>query len=254
MNETSAMSLASYIRIAILLFGLIWIGWIIWSSKRKKSQGIRVGKSNLERVEPQLGDASIATRDDFDPAMREELEKLSDEIVAQREPLSDTSNRVSPHSSIGARQDANFERIVTLYVVARQGHVFAASDLVVALEKAGLHFGDMGIFHRTVDGRSDTGPIFSVANMIKPGRFDMSNLNESETPGVSLFMTLPGPLSALDAWDAMLPTAQRLAELLDAEVLDEDRNALGRQRIQYLRDELRAFDRQQDKNTIKSFR
>ena len=34
-------------------------------------------------------------------------------------------------------------------------------------------------------------------------------------------MALPGPLSALDAWDALLPTAQRMAELLDAIVPDE---------------------------------
>jgi len=41
----------------------------------------------------------------------------------------------------------------------------------------------------------------------------------------------------------MLPTAQRLAELLDGQVLDEERNALGRQRIAYIRDELRGWDR-----------
>ena len=64
-------------------------------------------------------------------------------------------------------------------------------------------------------------------------------------------MTLPGPVSALDAWDALLPTAQRFAELMDAAVLDEERNALGRQRIAHLRDELRAWDRKQDRNQIR---
>jgi cell division protein ZipA len=39
----------------------------------------------------------------------------------------------------------------------------------------------------------------------------------------------------------MLPTAQRMAELLDGVVLDESRNALGRQRIAHIRDELRAW-------------
>jgi cell division protein ZipA len=37
-----------------------------------------------------------------------------------------------------------------------------------------------------------------------------------------------------------------MAELLDGVLLDESRNALGRQRIQHLRDELRAWDRQQE--------
>jgi cell division protein ZipA len=90
-----------------------------------------------------------------------------------------------------------------------------------------------------------------MANMIKPGSFDMRGIDELHTPGVSFFMALPGPLPALDAWDAMLPTAQRLAELLDANVLDEGRNALGRQRIAHLRDELRAWDRKQERNQIR---
>ena len=46
--------------------------------------------------------------------------------------------------------------------------------------------------------------------------------------------------------DTMLPTAQRMAELLDGVVLDEERNALGRQRIAHIRDELRAYDRQRE--------
>jgi cell division protein ZipA len=37
-----------------------------------------------------------------------------------------------------------------------------------------------------------------------------------------------------------------MAELLDGVLLDESRNALGRQRVQHLRDELRAYDRQHE--------
>ena len=49
----------------------------------------------------------------------------------------------------------------------------------------------------------------------------------------------------------MLPTAQRLAELLGGSVLDEERNALGRQRVAHLRDELRAWDRKQERGQIR---
>jgi cell division protein ZipA len=37
-----------------------------------------------------------------------------------------------------------------------------------------------------------------------------------------------------------------MAELLDGVVLDESRNALGRQRIAHIRDDLRAYDRQHE--------
>ena len=156
-----------------------------------------------------------------------------------------------PRSELGKRPaQLPVERIVTLFVVARDGGHFNGSDLVVAAEKAGLEYGDMGIYHRLVDGKRELGPIFSVANMLKPGNFDLARLDSLRTLGVSFFMTLPAPLPALHAWDAMLPTAQRLAELLDGQVLDEERNALGRQRIAHIRDELRSWDRDHEGQEI----
>jgi len=166
-------------------------------------------------------------------------------------PTAPAAPRIPPRSDLGRRPaQLPVERIVTLFVVAREGMHFSGPDLVVAAEKAGLEFGDMGIYHRLLDGKRELGPIFSVANMLKPGNFDLGRLDALHTPGVSFFMTLPGPLPALDAWDAMLPTAQRLGELLDGYVLDEERNALGRQRIAHIRDQLRGWDRDHEGKEI----
>jgi cell division protein ZipA len=166
-------------------------------------------------------------------------------------PATAATGGTPPRSDLGRRPpQLPVERIVTLFVVARDGGRFDGPDLVVAAEKAGLEFGDMGIYHRLVDGKRELGPIFSVANMLKPGNFDLARLDTLHTPGVSFFMTLPAPLPALDAWDAMLPTAQRLAELLDGQVLDEERNALGRQRIAHIRDQLRGWDRDHEGKEI----
>jgi cell division protein ZipA len=180
-----------------------------------------------------------------------ELEEVS---VATPAPASvpAPAPRVPPRSDLGKRpSQMPVERIVSLFVVAREGHAFNGADLIVAAEKAGLEYGDMGIYHRLVDGKREVGPIFSVANMLKPGSFDLTRLDALRTPGLSFFMALPGPVTALDAWDAMLPTAQRLAELLDGQVLDEERNALGRQRIAHIRDELRGWDRDHDGGVIR---
>ncbi len=171
--------------------------------------------------------------------------------AAPAQPPQPAAPRMPPRSDLGRRPSQwTVERIVTLFVVAREGASFNGADLVVAAEKAGLEFGDMGIYHRLVDGKRDQGPIFSVANMLKPGSFDLARIDTLRTPGLSFFMTLPAPLPALDAWDTMLPTAQRLAELLDGQVLDEERNALGRQRIAHIRDELRGWDRDHEGKEI----
>jgi len=253
--ESTGLS-ATELRVIIAVIGAIVFGLIyLFGRPKKPGQGRRMptlrGESAGERIEPTLGTADEAGESEqgsLDVGMREELERLGSEIVAKREgPGSDAPKR----PMAGARPDQPIERIVTLFVAARAGDLIHGPDLVVAAEKAGLAFGDMGIFHRLVSGKPDAGPIFSMANMVKPGNFDMRHIEELHTPGVSFFMALPGPLSALDAWDAMLPTAQRLAELLDANVLDEERNALGRQRVAHLRDELRAWDRKQERGQIR---
>lgn len=204
----------------------------------RRPSGRRAGGESGARIEPTFGDAEAGepTQVEFDL------------------PGDPDADPIPPRSRshIGVRpSDHPIERIVTLFVAARAGAELSGSDIVVAAEKAGLEFGDMGIFHRLVLGKKVDGPVFSMANMVKPGHFDMTQLDSVGTPGVSLFMTLPGPLPALDAWEMLLPTAQRLAELLDAQVLDEGRNTLGRQRIAHIRDELRAWDRLQERSRIR---
>ncbi|GAA0706819.1 cell division protein ZipA [Dokdonella soli] len=241
--------------IPLIVIGAIALVLIyLFGRPRKPEQGERRAArrgGDGERVEPTFGDPNAPgqpEQGELDVSMRSELDRLGAAVAEH----GGGPSHVSPvRSNVGVRPDRQIERIVTLFVAARAGDTLAGSDVVVAAEKAGLQFGDMGIFHRLVLGKKVEGPVFSMANMVKPGNFDMTQLDSVRTPGVTLFMTLPGPLPALDAWEMLLPTAQRLAELLDAQVLDEGRNALGRQRIAHIRDELRAWDRQQERNQIR---
>jgi cell division protein ZipA len=251
------------LRIVIALLGAALLAAIYFTGRPSGEQGRRVGKApppkKGDRVEPQLGDGA-AVGDGLDPELHAELDRLGREIARDRDDDRDPSDATGSSSAaeaatplrspIGLRQGDRIDRIVTLFVMAEHG-TFNGADVVVAAEKTGLEFGDMSVFHRLVESRADKGPVFSMANLLKPGSFDMQSVHTMQTPGITLFMTLPGPLTALDGWDAMLPTAQRLAELLGGVVLDEERNALGRQRIQFMRDELRAYDRAQEKNTIR---
>ena len=241
----AGLSDTALLRIGIAIAALVLFAIILFSSRRKPAQGQRIagGRSaEFERQEPTLRE--ILEAEALDPA---------EPTVAQAElALADQGDAAAnPGLQVGARPSRDFDKIVSLYVAARAGHALTGPDLVVAAEKAGLIYGHMSIFHRMVDKHPEQGPIFSVANLVKPGNFDLRTIKDLKTPGISFFMTLPGPLSALDAWDTMLPTAQRMAELLDAVLLDEERNALGRQRIANIRDDLRAYDRAREKLNIK---
>jgi len=133
------------------------------------------------------------------------------------------------------------EKIVSLFLQARGDHRITGVDLLDAAVKAGLVFGDHDIFHRVLDDSGEI--IFSMANLTKPGHFDKTAWNSLETNGVTMFMTLPGPMGALDAWNAMLATSRRIAELLHADLLDETQSHFTRQREGQIREELREYER-----------
>jgi len=241
------MSDAWILRTAIIVAGVLLLAAIYFFGRpRRPGQGRRVeaaarggGAGDGGRVEPTLGEM-----------LADELLAGDEAAEAAREGSQSEMDLGAPPASTGSgagrRVSDEFDKIVTLYVAARAGAKLRGPDIVVAAEKAGLAYGYMNIFHRLVEAHPERGPVFSVANIMKPGGFDMATIQSLETPAIAFFLTLPAPVPALDAWETMLPTAQRMAELLDGVLLDESRNALGRQRIQHLRDELRAWDRQQE--------
>jgi cell division protein ZipA len=244
------MSDATLLRIVIAVAAVLLMLAIPFISRGKPGQGTRTAAppkpAGHLRQEPTLREILEAEAADAQaPAPGDDdLKRMEGELQSGAPAAGDANAQ-------GARPSHDFDKIVTLFIAARAGQAIAGPDLVVAAEKAGLVFGHRNIFHRMVDGHPDKGPIFSVANLVKPGYFDLRTIQQLTTPGISFFMTLPGPLNALDAWDTLLPTAQRMAELLDGVLLDDDRNALGRQRVANIRDELRAYDRQREKLTIK---
>ncbi len=133
------------------------------------------------------------------------------------------------------------EKIVSLLLLASDNRKITGAELLEATVKTGMEFGDMDIFHRIPEGAE--GPVFSLANAEKPGHFDREAWNRFETTGVTLFMTLPGPVFALDGWDAMLATARRMAEILHADLQDTDRHHFTRQSEALVREEMRDYDR-----------
>ncbi|MGM0481616.1 MAG: cell division protein ZipA [Pseudomonadota bacterium] len=131
------------------------------------------------------------------------------------------------------------QQVISLFV---KGSVQGAL-LLQMMTELGCKFGDMGIFHR-YQQTSGKGPmIFSVANMFNPGTFDLDNIENFETEGVALFMTLPQECDGQQAFNMMLNAAKKLAmEIPQGQVLDADRQLLSRQSIQKTHQLIREFE------------
>jgi cell division protein ZipA len=210
--------------------------------KRKPKASRKVNKGSAQRLEPTL-DGSAA--DDTARELELEGETADADLLGQGEldiggkPPAAATPEPRPEKPSGPPPD----KIVTLFLLAADNHVINGAELLQATVHTGMQFGDMNIFHRLPEGSEK--PIFSLANAAKPGYFERDEWNTFETSGVVLFLTLPAPVNALDAWDAMLATGRRMAEVLHAELLDEDRNPFTRQREAEVREEMRNYERQQ---------
>ncbi len=133
--------------------------------------------------------------------------------------------------------------VFILYVVARSEEGFAGMDILESLLACDLRFGDMDFFHRH-ELASGRGPIeFSVANMMKPGVFDIDNMEPLQTRGLMFFVTLPGPTDMLKAFDYMYETAKVVAKALDGDIQDEKRSVVARQSLEHMRQQIRELER-----------
>ncbi len=114
-------------------------------------------------------------------------------------------------------------------------------ELHQALQSCGLEFGAHDIYHR-FSPKGD--PVFSVASVVKPGFLIPSEQDDLRTPGVSLFLQLPGPVAGDAAFEDLLTTAQTLAERFDATLLNRERQPLDADGIAQMQEACAAYSAQ----------
>lgn len=246
------------VSLILIMVGAVIIGVVLL---------LRVG---LNRKEPadtamplQGQDATVRKEPEFDPLFAIDALKETDterqaeptgdgEVVPQAavaEPVSTApqepaSYAVPPAPRIKRRpprvaDDPN--RVVALNVMAGQGKMFSGPAIHEAAVSAGLEYGDWQIFHYYSPHSIDAPPMFSVANMVKPGNFDLARLEELNTAGLSLFMVPAGDGEDITAFNTMLATARQLAETLGGDVRDARRSVLTRQAVNHIREQLNEW-------------
>ena len=132
------------------------------------------------------------------------------------------------------------QKIVSLLIAEREGVQIQGPELHAALESVGLEFGARQIYHRLSGGEA----VFSVASLLKPGHLDPSAGEHFSTPGLTLFMVLPGPVRASDAIRDMIGTAEKLARALNADVYDSKKQGFTPSSARALQQEVEAWARQ----------
>lgn len=199
-------------------------------------------------------ESAIESEDDDVDSCEDELEAGHDSLnetrkTPQRESL---VSEHRAHSSAAQKSEVREQdtasqssEVIVLNVMAHEGREFKGEDLIHTIIASGLKFGDMQIFHHRF-GKGSNGPvIFSLANILNPGTFDLNNMAQFNTIGVSLFMAMPTPINNLDAFEQMLAVAQQLCTTLDGELKDDHRNVMTAQTIEHYRQRIRDFELRQ---------
>ncbi len=215
------------------------------------------GPLSVERAAPKEAVAERLVEEQTEAASRRRTVKPAPEATEQ-DPIDDTDtsgtvdwlDTLDPEEPLepDAPEHGRLPRganthVFILYVVAQAEEGFAGTDILETLLACDLRFGDMDFFHRH-ERASGRGPIeFSVANMMKPGVFDIDNMEPLQTRGLMFFVTLPGPADMLKAFDYMYETVKVVAKSLGGDIQDETRSVITRQSLEHMRQQIRELER-----------
>lgn len=135
--------------------------------------------------------------------------------------------------------------VLIVNVMAKPGEEILGEDLYRALISCGFHHGEMDIFHRFEQHNGQGRLLFSVANVVEPGTFEPTPAEDFATPGVCMFLKLPGPKRPLQAFDVMVDCARKIGKILNADMKDEHHSVMTQQTFEHYRQRVIDFERKQ---------
>lgn len=135
------------------------------------------------------------------------------------------------------------EEVIVVHAHCRDDGQYSGATIKRILEACGMEYGDLGIYHRHEESDTRTPVQFSVASAVSPGTLTPEEIETLETPGLSFFMSLPGPSQPVQAFDFMLETANTVVRNLGGELRDEHRSVMTSQTIEHCRQRIREFER-----------
>lgn len=196
----------------------------------------------LELDEPESVAARLNAVDD-EPQMPRGKDKPRDRASDKVAEKVDKKTADKESVAKPARNLPPVEEVLVINVVARDPAGFKGPALLQNILESGLRFGDMDIFHRHESMAGNGEVLFSMANALKPGTFDLDDIDNFSTRAVSFFLGLPGPRHPKQAFDLMVAAARKLSHELDGELKDEQRSVMTAQTIEHYRQRIVEFER-----------
>lgn len=195
-------------------------------AREPRDSGAKRGK---RAGEPAQGDMNLSLDLDGGPS----FSSRDDDFVED--------TKASP--AVSEKDQPQAEEVLVISVICRDAAGFKGPALLQNILESGLRFGEMDIFHRHESMAGNGEVLFSMANAVKPGVFDLDDIDHFSTPAVSFFLGLPGPRHPKQAFDVMVAAARKLSQELNGELKDDQRSVLTAQTIEHYRQRIVEFER-----------
>ncbi len=261
--------MADELRWVLIILGIIILIYVVWDAVRKKqyqsknsSDEVLIDESDALlnpkfsnllqqnehsvslRVEPKLDeeDADLfktKAANDSDTSAFNTLSKDD----SRRDNVPPSIAPVTPLKVEKSQKNNDPELVISINLMADLNQDFQGVKLVEILASFGYCADKRGIYERFKDSESMQEYWFSLANAFNPGFFDLENMDDFSTPGITFFMVLPGSHNPLEAFQAMLDDSRAISKLLGGELQDSTHSQLSRQSIQYYREQIQTYQR-----------
>lgn len=241
------------LRLTLVIVGLVIIAGIYF-----KFRPVNDDSSDTNLKDAVEDDNLASADDDLIPVLTpiddepdsSDFETLS-QVISGRDRFEEYSR--SSNEGFSAADDEFVETgeaalLIVLNIMSPKEQLFSGDDVHAVMTSVGLTHGEHKIYHYLKNEVA----IFSIANAIEPGYFDLDNLKNISTPGLAIFMQLPGPLECRQALDTLLDVSNRLATELGGALCDENRSVLSQQTITHLKDKVENYRLQQLKQASQS--
>lgn len=216
------------LRIVLLLVGVVLVLAVYGWSRRRHG---RQHEEESVASDADLGIENFSTDEAWSPDVLEEGGFSASDPEAAVDALE------------GLEPGQADEQLFVALTVMAPGEPFQGPALLEAVKSAGLHLGQMKIFHYFPDAEGvGEKPWFGVANVLEPGVFEIDSVSELATPGVVFFLQSPETVDAVTAFDRMVETARRFAEDLGGQLCNERREPLEEAQLEQLRERVRNFE------------
>jgi cell division protein ZipA len=187
--------------------------------------------------EPQIVEREEVEKVVIDDGRQEAAEMMAQAAYAPVKKPGPNAKRISE------RPDPSL--VLVTHVIPHDEEGFCGEDILYLVNSCDLRHGEKEIFHRFEKENGEGHIQFSMANSFNPGIFNPETLLHERIYGVSLFMSLPGPNKAMDAFEAMTEMASVIARNLGGDVHDETHSIMALQTIEHNRQLVRDFVRKQ---------